>query len=102
MKQYRFEQIKPKVIHISTGFKEFLKENGIKPLKIFEGSTRYAYDSSDFTSWHLFFGEDKEKLKEARTILASFEYKDKPIFSVTGNGWGTGLSIMLNLSSNYD
>lgn len=102
MKTYRFEEIKPKVKHLSTGFKKFIKENEIEPEWIKEISTRHAYDNSDFTSWHLFFGENKEKINEARTKLASFIYKDKPVFNVSGNGWGTGLTIMLNLSSNYD
>lgn len=102
MKTYRFEEIKPRVKHLSKAFKRFIKGSGLEPIWVKEISTRYAFDDSDFTSWHLFFGEDRIKIDEARVILTSFIYKDKPIFSVSGNGWGTGLSVMLNLSSKFD
>ncbi len=101
-KTYRFEEIKPRIKYLSKNFKKLLKENDIKPEITRALSTRYAYDNSDFTSWILYFGENKEKMNEARTKLASFIYEDKPVFNISGNGWGTGLTIMLNLSSKYD
>ena len=102
MKTYRFEEIKPNVKNLNRSFNKFLLDNKISPEWIKTGSTRYAYDDSDFTSWHLFYGDKREQMKIAKELLSSFIHKDKPVFNVSGNGWGTGLSIMLALSSNHD
>lgn len=102
MKDYRFEQIKPNIKNLDKGFKKFLVENDITPEWIKSSCTRYEYDDSDYTAWHLFYGENKEQMGKDREILSSVIFKDKQVFNVSGNGWGTGLSVMLNLSSNHD
>ena len=102
METYRFEQIKPNIENLNRSFNEFLSDNKITPEWIKASMTKKAYDNSDFTSWHLFYGDKKEQMKVAKDLLSSFIYKDKPVFNVSGNGWGTGLSIMLTLSSNHD
>jgi hypothetical protein len=102
MKTYRFEQIKPNIKNLNRSFNKFLSDNKITPEWIKPLSTKKAYDDSDFTSWHLFYGNKKEQMKVDKDLLSSFIYKDKPVFNISGNGWGTGLSIMLTLSSNHD
>jgi hypothetical protein len=102
MKTYRFEEINSNMENLNKSFKDFLLENGITPEWIKETMTRYEYNDSDFIGWHLFYGDKKEQIKVDKDLLLSFIYKEKSVFNVSGNGWGTGLSIMLNLSSNYD
>ena len=76
--------------------KELEIKNEIKPF-----CTRYEYDSSDYIAWVIFPINNKEELKKIRDILLSIEYQEQKLFNVSGNGWGTGLSVMLNYNKYY-
>lgn len=100
-KIYLFESKYPKRTHFTTGFKKLLKELKIKAdLRL--SVTRYAYDSSDNTNWVLFYGEDSEHLKQDKQKLENIKYRGDSIFNITGNGYGTGFSVGLNMNKHYN
>lgn len=98
---YLFESKYPKRNHFTIGFKKLLKELGIKAdLRL--SVTRYAYDSSDNVNWVLLYGEDKERLEQDKQKLENIKYKEDPVFNITGNGYGTGFSVGLNINKYYN
>ena len=99
-KFYLFESKYPKRINFTEGFKKLLKDLKID-CDLHLSATRYAYDSSDNTAWVLFFGENKKELEKTRELLNNIEYDNQKVFNVSGNGWGTGLSVMLNYNKFY-
>jgi hypothetical protein len=56
-----------------------------------------------YSHWTLLYKEsDYNTIKKDMTKLNKIEFLNKPIFIVSGNGYGTGISVNLNLSSQYD
>jgi hypothetical protein len=102
-KFYLFESKYPKRVHFTTGFKKLLSDLKIEG-DLYKSVTRYEYDNSDNTAWVLYYGESKEarnRVIEVRNILHSIEYRKQKVFNVSGNGYGTGVSIMLNYNNFY-
>lgn len=92
---YLFESKYPKRKHFTSGFLKLCKELKIgADIKL--SCNRYEYDDSDNTAWILFFGENKKELEKTREHLQNIEYNNQKVFNVSGNGYGTGLSVMLN------
>lgn len=103
MKTYRIEEFLAKADSIDVSARTIFRELGIAPLLISSSVTRIEYDDSDFTAWTLFYGLNKTKeMKKDTLLLLDMKVGEKPIFSVSGNGFGTGLSITSNLASKYD
>lgn len=75
---------------------ELFDKNNLKFKTLSAHCTKYEYDDSDFTAFVLFYGEDDYSMQRDKDILNSITYEDKPVFGVSGNGWGTGLSVTLN------
>lgn len=99
-KFYLFESKYPKRKNFTQGFKKLLRDLKINcDLRL--SATRYAYDSSDNTAWVLFFGENKKELEKARELLQNIEYNSQKVFNISGNGYGTGLSVLLNYNKFY-
>lgn len=89
---YYFQDKYPKYKNFDKGFRELFKDVS----DIRSGITRFEYDDADYTNWTLIFGEDKEKLKEVEQRLEDIKIRNNKVFNISGNGWGTGLSVMLN------
>lgn len=74
----------------------------LKPHLINSHMTKKKYDSSDFVAWVLLYGDDRELLKKDMDILNNVylgnELINYKVFSVSGNGYGNGISLMFNLS----
>ena len=102
MKKYRIEEYLDNVTSINESVIELFRSLNINPSIIFP-SVKSGLNDSDFTAWSLFYGADKAKeIKEDIIKLLEIKVKDKPIFSVSGNGFGTGLSVTSNLGTKYD
>ncbi len=99
-KFYLFESKYPRRKNFTKGFLKLCKDLKVKA-DIRFSCTRYAYDSSDNTAWVLLFGGDKKELERVRSLLYDIEYDNQKVFNVSGNGYGTGLSIMLNYNKFY-
>lgn len=99
-KFYLFESKFPKRTNFTEGFIKLCKELDIK-YEIKVSCTRYAYDNSDNTVWILFFGDDIEERIKATELLLNVEYDEQKVFSVSGNGYGTGLTVMLKFNKFY-
>lgn len=103
MKKYRIEEFLVNLTNIDLGARIIFRDLGLSPLLISPSVTREEYDSSDFTAWTLFYGQNKTKeMKKDTLLLLAIEIGKKPIFNVSGNGFGTGLLITSNLASKYD
>lgn len=73
-----------------------LKGLGLKFKGIKTGSTRYPYDNSDYSSWVLDYTDVSHKeIKADMRKLESIKIFGKSIFNVSGNGYGTGISLMM-------
>lgn len=97
---YLFESKYPKRTHYTSGFKKLLKDLKVDcDLRL--SCTRDAYDDSDNTAWILLFGKNRQELDRVRDLLLKVEYRKQKVFSVSGNGYGTGLSVMLNYNKEY-
>jgi len=83
--------------NLSSFVLNLFKDQKIEPKHINCHNTRFAYDNSDFTSFVLIYENRVDLMKKNKNKLNSILYKEKPIFSVSGNGWGTGLSVTLNI-----
>ena len=99
---YLFQKKYPKRKNFNEGFLKLCKELKINA-DIRSFCTRRAYDNSDYTGWSLLFrtkqGTSPQKeLERVKELLNNIEYKDQKVFNVSGNGWGTGLSVMLNIN----
>lgn len=102
-RNYRIEEYLKNVKSIDNSARKLFKNLNLRFLKITSSVTRYEYDDSDFTAWTLFYGVGKGKeMKEDILSLLDLKVGEKPIFSVSGNGFGTGISITSNLASKYD
>lgn len=103
-KGYRIEDFNDKTIkHMDSFMRNFFQDLKIEPIKITSSVTRFEHDDSDFTSWVLYYGKNMySTMQEDKQKLLNIVFKNKPVFSVTGNGYGTGLSIGLNLGEKYD
>ena len=97
---YLFESKFPKRTNFTEGFIKLCKELDIK-CEIKASCTRYAYDNSDNTVWILFFGNDNEARIKATELLLEIEYDEQKVFNVSGNGYGTGLTVMLKFNKFY-
>lgn len=102
MVTYRFHEIKPKAKTISRDLLKYFKELNLQPLNIRPHMICQFNGKDDSPACILYYGENRSQIKIDKDKLSSVVYKGKPVFNVSGNGWGTGLSIMLNLSSEYD
>lgn len=98
---YLFASKYPKRKNFTKGFIKLCKDLNINS-EVKTSITRYAYDNSDNTAWILNFGEDKKELNSAKDKLNSIEYREQKVFNVSGNGFGTGLSIMLNYNKYWN
>lgn len=98
-KFYLFESKFPRTVNFTKRFKKLLKENKIE-CDLRTNGTRFEYDSSDNIGWVLLFAE-KDELNLAREKLTNFEYDAQKLFNVSGNGWETGLNVMLNFNKYY-
>ncbi len=80
------------------------KKLGLNYLKIIPSITRYEYDDSDFVSWHLYYGDISNNIinNDKEILLSILDKLGRPVFNVSGNGYGTGLSIMLPLGKRFD
>lgn len=99
-KFYLFESKYPQRKNYTKGFKKLLEDLKIS-CGLIPSCTRYAYDNSDNTDWVLFFGDEKENLNKVKEQLRDIEYDGQKVFNVSGNGYGTGLSVMLNYNKFY-
>jgi hypothetical protein len=99
-KFYLFESKYPRRKNFTEGFLKLCKDLKVKA-NITLSITRYAYDSSDNTAWVLFFGDDIKELERVREQLYNIEYNNQKVFNISGNGYGTGLSVMLNYNKFY-
>ena len=93
-KFYLFESKYTKRKHFTSGFKKLLDELNIVA-ELGMSCTRYEYDCSYNTSWWLYYGDNRNQLNIDREKLLSIKYMEQQVFSVGGNGYGTGLSIKL-------
>ena len=98
---YLFESLYPKRKHYTKGFRKLLKELNINPKNIYNSCTRDPYNNSDNTAWILFYGSNKEQLIIDKGKLNDIEFNGQKVFNVSGNGFGTGLSILLNYNKCY-
>lgn len=97
---YLFRTKYPKWKNYTKGFKKLLVELDIKAeLKL--SCTRYEYDDSDNTSWVLLYGKKTSQIQIDRGKLMDIECDGQKVFNVSGNGYGTGLSIMLNYNKRF-
>ncbi len=103
MKKYRIEEFFDNVTSIDQAALSIFRKLNINPISISSSVTRKQFDDSDFTAWTLFYGLNKTKeMKEDTLLLLDLKVGEKSIFNVSGNGFGTGLSITSNLVSKYD
>lgn len=99
---YRIEDVYGHIINMDEFIKVKFSELNLTFNNIVSSITRRPYDPTDFTCWILSYSNIYDMKNDKEKLLNIVDSIDKPIFNVSGNGYGTGLCVMLPLSKNFD